>query len=224
MFSGLTSTIGSGLSSFGNMVMSGLGSIGGGLSSLGGMLMNGLSGLLGGISSMGGMAMSGLSGVGSWAMTGLSALAMFLATGGVFAHGAMIPFARGGAFTNSIVNRPTIFPMASGSIGLMGEAGPEAVMPLTRMSNGKLGVSIADFAPMPAGRAVDSRAAGNSMIVNIYNESGNEVERKEYTHSDGTRELMIRIKREVQDDIMRGGQIGRAIEATYGSQRSTVKR
>jgi hypothetical protein len=42
-------------------------------------------------------------------------------------------FAKGGAFTNSIVDKATPF-------SVMGEAGPEAIMPLTRMSNGNLGV------------------------------------------------------------------------------------
>lgn len=55
------------------------------------------------------------------------------AMGNAFADGNVIPFARGG-----IVNSPTLFPMANG-MGLMGEAGPEAVMPLKRV-NGKLGV------------------------------------------------------------------------------------
>lgn len=44
-------------------------------------------------------------------------------------------FADGGAFTNSIVSQPTAFDM-----GLMGEAGPEAIMPLTRHGDGSLGV------------------------------------------------------------------------------------
>ena len=51
----------------------------------------------------------------------------------------MTAFARGGAFTNTVVDRPTLFPMADGA-GLMGEAGPEAVLPLTRLANGELGV------------------------------------------------------------------------------------
>lgn len=55
--------------------------------------------------------------------------------GGVIAHGNVIPFARGG-----VVNRPTVFPMANGA-GLMGEAGPEAIMPLRRGPDGRLGVS-----------------------------------------------------------------------------------
>ncbi len=56
------------------------------------------------------------------------------ADGGSFAQGRVMPFANGG-----IVNGPTMFPMRGGT-GLMGEAGPEAIMPLTRGSDGKLGV------------------------------------------------------------------------------------
>jgi hypothetical protein len=57
------------------------------------------------------------------------------ANGNVFSNGSMKAFADGGAFTNSVVNQPTVFPM-----GLMGEAGDEAIMPLQRDSSGKLGV------------------------------------------------------------------------------------
>ena len=57
-----------------------------------------------------------------------------LAKGGVLKNGAIQKYAYGG-----IINSPTIFPMKDG-LGLMGEAGPEAVMPLKRGSNGKLGV------------------------------------------------------------------------------------
>jgi len=56
------------------------------------------------------------------------------ADGGVLAKNKIVPFASGG-----VVNKPTIFPMANG-MGLMGEAGPEAIMPLRRGANGKLGV------------------------------------------------------------------------------------
>lgn len=52
------------------------------------------------------------------------------ATGNVFAAGSLIPFAKGG-----VVGRPTLFNM-----GLMGERGPEAIMPLERMPDGRLGV------------------------------------------------------------------------------------
>lgn len=43
------------------------------------------------------------------------------------------------AYANQVVSRPTLFPFAKG-VGLMGEAGPEAIMPLTRTSSGRLGV------------------------------------------------------------------------------------
>jgi len=47
----------------------------------------------------------------------------------------VIPHANGGAFTNGIATGPTLAPMA-----LFGEAGPEAIMPLTRGADGALGV------------------------------------------------------------------------------------
>ena len=56
------------------------------------------------------------------------------ANGNAFVDGKVQKYAYGG-----IVNKPTIFPMANG-MGLMGEAGAEAIMPLKRGSNGKLGV------------------------------------------------------------------------------------
>ena len=71
-----------------------------------------------------------------------------LADGGVVSGGEIVPSANGNVFAKNkivpykmggIVNRPTIFPMQNG-LGLMGEAGPEAVMPLKRGDNGKLGV------------------------------------------------------------------------------------
>jgi len=67
---------------------------------------------------------------------GVSAASVYpgFADGAPFRKGNVIPFASGG-----IVSSPTLFPMARGT-GLMGEAGPEAVMPLKRLPNGKLGV------------------------------------------------------------------------------------
>ena len=92
-----------------------------------GPLAQGLSGL---ISSIFGGGQSGSSGGGLFG--GL------FADGGAFRNGQQITaYAKGG-----IVGKPTIFPMANG-MGLMGEAGPEAVLPLTRMSSGRLGVESA---------------------------------------------------------------------------------
>lgn len=56
------------------------------------------------------------------------------ALGGAFNKGIKM-FETGGAFTNSVISNPTMFPL-----GVMGEAGPEAIMPLTRTSDGSLGV------------------------------------------------------------------------------------
>ena len=61
--------------------------------------------------------------------------------------GAVQPsaFAKGGTFSNSVVNAPTAFKFAQGDgfgLGVMGEAGPEAVMPLTRGPDGSLGVQM----------------------------------------------------------------------------------
>lgn len=61
------------------------------------------------------------------------------ADGGAWSNGVQL-FANGGAFTNAIVSTPTAFGMAGGKLGVMGEAGDEAVMPLTRTAGGQLGV------------------------------------------------------------------------------------
>nr|WP_315436056.1 phage tail tape measure protein [uncultured Pseudomonas sp.] len=61
------------------------------------------------------------------------------ALGGAWSSGVQM-FANGAAFTNSVVSKPTAFGMTGGQSGVMGEAGPEAIMPLTRTSSGKLGV------------------------------------------------------------------------------------
>lgn len=66
--------------------------------------------------------LSGLFGTGS---TGIAA-----------ANGAVKPFAGGG-----VIGTPTYFPLAAGGLGLAGEAGPEAIMPLMRGSDGRLGVA-----------------------------------------------------------------------------------
>ncbi|MDH2327622.1 phage tail tape measure protein [Cereibacter sp. SYSU M97828] len=78
---------------------------------------------------------------------GLSALLgglMPFASGGAFSQGRVMPFAKGG-----VVSSPVTFPMR-GATGLMGEAGPEAIMPLTRGADGRLGVQAAG-----GGRAVN---------------------------------------------------------------------
>ena len=84
----------------------------------------------------------------------------FFANGGVFNRG-LTKFAKGGTFTDGIFNSPTLFKFAKGSkFGLMGEAGPEAVMPLKRGPDGSLGVQIHG-----------NETAGGDVIVNVINNS-----------------------------------------------------
>jgi phage-related minor tail protein len=64
------------------------------------------------------------------------------ARGGVFSQGRVTPFASGG-----VVASPTYFPMGNGGWGLMGEAGAEAIMPLARGADGRLGVRGTNSAP-----------------------------------------------------------------------------
>jgi phage-related minor tail protein len=52
------------------------------------------------------------------------------------ASGAIKPFAAGG-----VIGTPTYFPLATGGVGLAGEAGPEAIMPLARGRDGRLGIA-----------------------------------------------------------------------------------
>lgn len=83
-----------------------------------------------------------------------------MASGGVFGPTA---FANGGTFTNSIVSGPTMFKFADGgamNLGLMGEAGPEAIMPLKRGPDGRLGVSMYD-----ASRRAVASAEGNMSVA-----------------------------------------------------------
>lgn len=66
------------------------------------------------------------------------------------AAGAVKPFAAGG-----IIGTPTYFPLSTGGLGLAGEAGPEAIMPLSRTADGRLGVAAA------------ARGAPQNIVVNI---------------------------------------------------------
>ncbi len=51
--------------------------------------------------------------------------------------GAIKPFAAGG-----VIGTPTYFPMTNGGLGLAGEAGPEAIVPLSRGADGRLGIAM----------------------------------------------------------------------------------
>lgn len=102
---------------------------------------------MGGASSGSGIFGSLIGSVGSFFGGGAGASA---STGtAVSSYGSNFQFnAKGGvydspslsAFSNEIVRNPTMFAFAKGGAGIMGEAGPEAIMPLTRAPDGSLGV------------------------------------------------------------------------------------
>ncbi len=59
------------------------------------------------------------------------------ANGNAFAANGIVPYRKGG-----VVNAPTMFQYGGSKLGIMGEAGPEAIMPLKRGRSGKLGVEM----------------------------------------------------------------------------------
>lgn len=81
------------------------------------------------------------------------------AKGGAYASASL------SAYSNSIVRSPTYFAFAKGA-GLMGEAGPEAIMPLTRSADGSLGVRVTGAQTSPAG-------SGEIHITQHFTISGN---------------------------------------------------
>ena len=96
---------------------------------------------------------------------------LFVGTGGLFAKGGVFAggreltvFARGG-----VVTRPTVFPMAGGA-GLMGEAGPEAIMPLKRGPDGKLGVVARGARPVNLSVNIDARGATPDAVMKLKGE------------------------------------------------------
>ena len=101
------------------------------------------------------------------------------ADGNAFMNGKVQKYAYGG-----VVTKPTIFPMANG-IGLMGEAGAEAILPLRRGSNGKLGVQ--------------STGSGIGNIVVNVDASGSSVEGNEQ----GGREFGRAIAAAIQSELIK---------------------
>ena len=112
------------------------------------------------------------------------------AHGNAYNETHIMPYAKGGTFTNQIITAPTYF-RHGGGLGLMGEAGPEAIIPLKRATNGDLGVSL-------------SGAGSAAVIVNIINNTGADVQHEERTGSDGNREIDIIIGAVVEGHISSG--------------------
>jgi hypothetical protein len=151
-----------------------------------------------------------------WLGTLITAGAKFFAGTNVPADVSMAKFyentAMGGAFSQGrkltaygsggIFDTPHIFPMANGA-GVMGEAGPEAVMPLTRGPDGKLGV----------------QASGSSgMTVNIYNQSSAQVKTEESKDEHGSTRLDIMVTQAVNTGLGNGAY-DRVLSTSFGLSR-----
>lgn len=129
------------------------------------------------------------------------------ALGAVYGDDSYSAFAKGGTFTNQIVAKPTYFRFAKGSgfgTGLMGEAGPEAIMPLTRGADGSLGVSA-------------SGIGGGDVQVNVpvtvYSDEPVEVHDTE--DENGQRKIEILVGSMINQHIA-GGKADRALKSRYG--------
>jgi lambda family phage tail tape measure protein len=121
------------------------------------------------------------------------------AHGQAFYNGILQKFASGG-----LVSSPTLFGHSKG-MGLMGEAGTEAILPLRRGSNGNLGV--------------EANVASQNVIVNVINNSTDvKTETKETRGPDGSKMIDILIISKVQEGIA-GGSFDKQFAYTYGLKR-----
>lgn len=128
------------------------------------------------------------------------------ALGGVYGANDYAAFAKGGTFTNAIVQSPTFFKFAKGSgfgTGLMGEAGPEAIMPLTRGVDGSLGVNASGL-----GANVEVK-----IPVTVY--SDEPVEVNDTTDESGQRKIEIMVGSMINKHLS-DGSADRALKSRYG--------
>lgn len=106
-------------------------------------------------------------------------------------------FAKGG-----IVDSPTFFRFAKGKTGLAGEAGPEAIIPLKRSSNGELGV----------------QAQVTPVNIEIINTSGAQVDAQESTGPNGEKQIKILVQSAVKEGIA-SGAFDKDFRSSYGLNR-----
>jgi phage-related minor tail protein len=131
------------------------------------------------------------------------------AKGNVYDYGIQA-FAKGGMFTNSIVDSPTLFKFAKGT-GLMGEAGPEAIMPLTRDGSGNLGVR--------------AEGGGSNVDVVVNNYGSEKATTKETVDSRGNRRIEVTVGDMVAQEVTRTGSAAQtAFSSTYGTRPALARR
>jgi lambda family phage tail tape measure protein len=165
-------------------------------------------GLLNGFGLFGGSSGAGFDPTG-----GAGASAAGYGTMGAYAKGNIFDaglqrFAMGGAFTNQIVSSPTLFKFAQGT-GMMGEAGPEAIIPLKRDGSGNLGV----------------RANNQNVEVVVNNYGSETATTQETTDSRGNRRIEVTIGDLNAAQLASSGSSSqKAIKNTYGLQPQLIRR
>lgn len=132
------------------------------------------------------------------------------AKGGSFDSGVQ-KFAKGGTFTNSIVSSPTLFKFAKGT-GLMGEAGPEAIMPLSRDSSGRLGVTASNGGGAPI---------INMSVINNAAPDGYQATASARKNDRGF-DIEVMIEKVVNSNISRNGSIAQNMAGAFGLRRGAA--
>lgn len=126
-------------------------------------------------------------------------------------------FAKGGVFTSGIYERETPFRFSTGGafdrLGVMAEEGPEAVMPLQRTSDGRLGV----IATGTGG------GAPAKVEVHIHTEGGAQVEQRQSRNADGSERIDVYIKAKALE-ALQSGQGAKIMRDTYGVSRPATRR
>ena len=109
------------------------------------------------------------------------------AYGNIFQNGSVKAFANGG-----VVNGATFFPMTNGT-GLMGEAGPEAIMPLKRGPNGRLGVEASGGQQVVVNQSFNFAANGDESVKKIIAQAAPQIAQM--------------TQKQIMDSRRRGGQM-----------------
>jgi hypothetical protein len=107
-------------------------------------------------------------------------------------------------YSNGVYDSPRAFTFAKG--GVFAEAGPEAIMPLSRGPDGSLGVD----------------ASGAGVTVNVYNETRAQVETKSSRDVNGNRMIEIMVRDAVASGF-RSGAFDGVMGATYGLNRQGAR-